>query len=71
MGEFVALDSSMIAGASYDQENMRMTVQFTSGQSAEYGGIQPEMFNALIHAPSPGKYFTENIRRGGYPFRYV
>jgi KTSC domain len=53
------------------KKNMRnLFVTFKSTHLYRYEGVSAEVVNAFVAAPSKGKYFSANIRRG-YPMRRV
>ena len=57
-----ALNSSVLAAASYDDERKELTLEFTSGRSYTYSQVPPETFKSLVSAPSAGKYFNNFIK---------
>lgn len=56
------LNSSALASASYDDETQSLTVTFTNGRSYTYDGVGEELFLGLRDAPSPGRYYFQNIK---------
>ncbi len=54
--------SSSIDSVGYDEATRTMHVQFASGATYEYPGIDPEDHRALIEAKSIGSHFAKNIR---------
>lgn len=56
------IQSSMIDSVGYDPASKTLEVEFTSGPIWEYWAVSPDMYNALMSAPSAGKYFLQNIR---------
>ena len=61
MAEMVPLNSSNIAGASYDDDTRELHVMFVSGAEYAYGGVPREVYEGLLAAGSPGKYFAANV----------
>jgi hypothetical protein len=54
--------SSMITRAGYDPQTETMEIQFTSGQTYTYEAVPISVFNGLISASSPGKFYHTNIK---------
>jgi hypothetical protein len=55
------LDSSMLQSAGHDEENDVIEIRFSSGKTYKYRGTADD-FQALLSAPSHGKWFNENLR---------
>jgi len=53
----------------YDPETETMIIDFHSGGSYRYTGVPEDTAFGLIYAASPGSYFEDNIRNGGYPYQ--
>ena len=58
----VLFNSSNIAEAFYQSRTQVLEIYFHSGHIYRYAGISKEIFDALIKAPSVGKYYNDNIR---------
>jgi hypothetical protein len=54
--------SSSIAAAGYDPETQTLDIEFTSGQSYTYPGVPQDVYDGLMSADSPGKFFHSNIK---------
>jgi hypothetical protein len=54
--------SSMITRAGYDPQTETMEIEFTSGQTYTYEAVPSSVFNGLITASSPGKFYHANIK---------
>lgn len=54
--------SSALHAVGYDRETEILEVIFNTGRIYQYTHVPPEVFQALRDSPSPGRYFTENIR---------
>jgi hypothetical protein len=61
----VPLSSSAISSAGYDDETQTLDVSFTSGQTYTFQNVPSEIFDGLISAPSPGRYYHQQIK-GNY-----
>jgi len=57
----VGLDSSWLEWASYSPFNQTMIINFKPGISFAYYNVPPSLFDGLIAASSPGKYFHKYI----------
>ncbi len=56
--------SSMIKNAGYDPATQRLEVEFfATGNVYIYRNVPQEVFDALMSAPSAGKYFNANIAK--------
>jgi hypothetical protein len=62
----INLDSSNIKSAGYDPATDTLEVEFANGSIYTYSDVSPAVYEAMIGAESPGKYFAANIR-GKYP----
>lgn len=58
--------SSNIARVGYDPETHEMTVEFRSGGTYAYSGVDSVTAGDLAAASSPGSYFQRHVR-GKYP----
>ena len=56
------LNSSNLAGCSYDPEAKTLTVFFRSGAEYEYRGVDADTYEALKSASSPGEFFARSIK---------
>ena len=65
------VESSNLLSASYDAEEMKLRITFKNGSQYEYEGVPEEEFTGLLSAESKGKFFYQNIRRGGYTFQKI
>lgn len=62
--------SSNLKSVGYDLESNTLEIEFQSGAVYQYYGVPPEIYEALMRAPSHGSYFYANIR-DRYPYRRV
>jgi len=60
--QVIPLKSSYLSTASYDQTNLRLTIEFLNGHVEQYIMVYPQSFTDLIASPSPGKYFHDGIK---------
>ncbi|MCF8003890.1 MAG: KTSC domain-containing protein [Chromatiaceae bacterium] len=58
--------SSAIRAVGYDSGTRRLRIQFTSGQSYDFCGVPPSIYDGLRSASSKGSYYDHHIRH-----RYV
>jgi KTSC domain len=58
----VPLRSSMLPGASYDDETNQLTVEFKNGREYTHDNVPGDIFAGLVAAPSPGRYYLDNIK---------
>jgi len=64
------VDSSVIAEVGYDRGTRVLEVKLTSGAVYRYLGVPARDFLGLLAAPSPGRYYNEQIK-ATYEFRQV
>ncbi len=64
------VESSMMSHVGYDEAAQTLTILFQSGKRYEYTGVEREVFDGLLAAPSQGSYFGDFID-GCYPYRQV
>jgi hypothetical protein len=60
--EYRYVKSSNIQGVAYDYDTRDMHVQFVSGTEYRYEGVDPEDYDGLVSAASPGRYLHDNIK---------
>ena len=66
--EMVDVESTLIAQVGYDAETQTLFIKFvTTGDTYRYAGVPQAIYDALLAAPSKGKYFAANIK-GAFPF---
>ena len=63
MVEMLSVQSSNIQAVGYDCGNL--LVDFHNGRRYVYHGVSPELFHALLNAPSVGKFLDQYIKQ--YP----
>ena len=62
------VDSTTLATVGYDENLKRLQLEFCSRAIYLYSGVPAAVFEALLGAPSKGRYFTI---RGRYPYRQI
>lgn len=61
------VDSSMLAAAGYDPGSRMLVVLFNNGKAYQYFDVPQEDYEALMEAPSKGKFMHSHIL-GYYPY---
>jgi hypothetical protein len=64
------VESSTLATVAYDETRELLQLGFCSGAVYQYFGVPPAVHQALLGAPSKGRYFNHAIR-GRFPFRLI
>lgn len=62
MMETRPLRSSALSSAGYDTETKTMEVTFTGGRSYTHENVPAEVFEGLVNADSPGRFYASNIK---------
>jgi hypothetical protein len=62
-----AVESATLATVAYDTRNQVLQLEFRDRTIYQYFGIPAEVHEALLRAPSKGKYFNRAIR-GQFPY---
>jgi len=63
----VAVDSSVFATVGFDEAQQLLRLDFRRGEVYQYYGVPASVFEALLAAPSQGRYFHQAIL-GRYRF---
>ena len=63
------VNSSNLAEVGYDEGEQILRIIFKNGGIYEYEGVPITQYYGLLEAESVGKYFNQNIARGGYPYK--
>lgn len=58
----VKVKSSNIEGVIYNDQTNTLEVHFKNGNEYSYEAVPQDIYDALIHADSVGKYFHSNIK---------
>lgn len=64
--ERMPIVSNHLSSVGYNEATGKMEIEFRVGRVYEYGSVPPEVYDALIRAPSAGTFFHRCIR-GNYP----
>jgi len=64
------VESTTLATVAYDESQERLQLEFCSRAIYLYFGVPSAVYEALLGAPSKGKYFNQTIR-GRFPYRLV
>jgi hypothetical protein len=62
--------STDLCSVGYDPVTRTLEIEFASGGVYQYSDVPPEVFEELLVADSPGRYFHARIR-ARYPTRRV
>lgn len=68
MMEMKAVTSSKLASVGYRPNAMILRIKFIKDGVFEYYGVPESLYNGLIEAESPGRYFKQYIKD---KYRYV
>lgn len=61
--EMIPVDSSNLQAIGYDGLGQKLRAQFKSGAVYEYSQVTAETWDNLMHAPSKGKFFADQIAK--------
>lgn len=61
------VSSSAVLGVGYDRATRTLEIEFRSGRLYRYHGVEPDVFEQLMSAPSKGRFMNARIRNS-YPF---
>jgi hypothetical protein len=64
------VESTTLATIAYDKSRKLLQLEFCSQAAYLYFGVPPAVHQALLGAPSKGRYFNQAIR-GRFPYRLV
>jgi hypothetical protein len=64
--KMIPLKSSVIKAAGYDARRRKLYIRFPGDRVYDYCNVPQELFDELIQAGSPGRFFREHID-GRYP----
>jgi hypothetical protein len=64
------VESTTLATVAYDETRERLQLGFCNRAVYEYFGVPSAVHQALLGAPSKGKYFNHAIR-GRFPYRLI
>jgi hypothetical protein len=55
-------NSTALTRASFNPETRQMDVQFVGGRTYSHEQVPVDVFEALVSAASPGRYYATNIK---------
>jgi hypothetical protein len=58
----VALQSTSLNAATYQEQRAVLELEFGSGAIYRYAGIPEQVYRELLNAESKGRYFNQHIR---------
>jgi hypothetical protein len=64
------VESATLATVGYDEAQELLQLEFGSRAVYLYFGVPTAVYEALLGAPSKGRYFNGTIR-GRYPYRHI
>jgi len=64
------VESTTLATVAYDETRKLLQLEFCSQAVYLYSGVPAALHQALLGAPSKGRYFNQTIR-GRFPYRRV
>ncbi len=56
------VNSSMIASIGYDSKTFVLEIEFNSGALWQYSDVEKSIFNKMMKADSPGRFFLDSIQ---------
>ena len=62
VAQWQPLQSSNVAATRYDPTTETLEVRFHSGRSYAYERVPSSIYQGLVDAESPGKYFNTSIK---------
>lgn len=68
--ERVSVESSSIRSVGRDPASCTMEVEFSNGRVYRYFDVPEAVYDALLRAPSKGRYFNERVR-GAYRYERI
>lgn len=64
------VESTTLATVAYDEARKLLQLEFCSRAVYLYFGVPATVYQALLDAPSKGRYFNQSIR-GCFPYRLI
>ncbi|MGI8588931.1 MAG: KTSC domain-containing protein [Chloroflexia bacterium] len=61
MSDLQPVESSMIEAVGYDPDTRELEVLFNSGKLYIYEGVEPTVYEGLMHAESKGQFTLANV----------
>jgi hypothetical protein len=56
------LSSSFLTRCTWDPETEELQLQFASGKTYSFDGVPASVYQGLLEADSPGRYYHANIK---------
>jgi hypothetical protein len=66
----VPVESEALRSVGYDARTHTLETEFTTDRVYRYYNCPPEVFDALMHADSKGRFYNRQIR-DHYPYKEV
>ena len=66
----IAVESTTLAAVEYDEPRELLQLEFCSRAVYLYFSVPPTVYQALLRAPSKGRYFNQSIR-GRFRYRPI
>jgi hypothetical protein len=64
------VDSSLLESVGYDERAQTLEIAFDSGAVYHYLNVPEKVKDALLAAPSKGRFFNEHVR-GAFAYRRI
>lgn len=68
MPRMQAVDSSVVEAVGYDARGRRLHVRFLDRGLYVYQDVEPELFEALLAAPSKGEFVNREVKPRGFSY---
>ena len=65
--QLTPVESTTLASVAYDAHGKLLQLEFRNRAIYQYSGVPAEVHEALLRAPSKGRYFNRAIR-GQFPY---
>lgn len=66
--EMIQVTSTDLSAVGYDYDNAILRVEFLKGGLYDYQQVPVELYQGLLEAVSKGKFFSQFIKNGGFPY---
>lgn len=63
------INASNIRAVGYDARSRMLEVEFSGGSIVQYSGVSEDIYRRLMNAPSPGRFFHDQIEENFPPKR--
>ena len=68
--KWTQVQSSQINEVGYDADTNTLGIKFSNGGEYHYANVPAHMHNAMLNAPSVGRYFGEYIKKSPQTFPF-